>query len=72
MSNKIVTNKFKKVPNDFAVSLLKFEEVAKAKISSNYTNSNWDLVDAYIQKVLPYFIAEIRVNNIFKKKKNIS
>lgn len=39
MSNKIVTNKFKKVPEDFAVSLLKFEDDSIAKISSNYSSS---------------------------------
>ena len=39
MSNKIITNKFKDTPNDFAVSLLKFEDDSIAKISSNFSSS---------------------------------
>ena len=39
MSNKIITNKFKKTPNDFAVSLLKFEDKSIAKISCNFSSS---------------------------------
>ena len=37
LSNKLVTKKFTKTPDDFAVSLLKFEDNSIAKISSNFS-----------------------------------
>jgi len=39
LGNKIITNKFKNTPDDFAVSLLKFEDNSIAKISSNFSSS---------------------------------
>ena len=39
MSNKIITDKFKNTTDDFAVSLLKFEDNSIAKISSNFSSS---------------------------------
>ena len=38
MSNKIITNKYQNKADDFAVSLLKFEDDSIAKISSNFSS----------------------------------
>ena len=39
LSNKIITKKFKSIPEDFAISLIKFEDDSIAKISSNFSSS---------------------------------
>lgn len=38
-TNKIITKKFKSVPKDFAISLIKFKDNSIAKISSNFSSS---------------------------------
>ncbi len=38
LSNKLVTKEFRKTPDDFAISLLKFEDNSIAKISSNFSS----------------------------------
>ena len=71
MSNKIITSKFKKKPNDFAVSLLKFEDNSIAKISSNFSSStdHHHIFNIYSKKT-SYFYNRDRSVQYFKEKDN--
>jgi len=71
MSNKIVTNKFKKVPNDFAVSLLKFEDDSIAKISSNFSSStdHHHIFNIYSKNTSLFYSRDIS-KQYFKEKEN--
>ena len=71
MSNKIVTNKFKKVPNDFAVSLLKFEDDSIANISSNYSSStdHHHIFNIY-SKSTSIFYSRDKSQQYFREKEN--
>ena len=39
IGNKIITAKQKKIPNDFAVSLIKFDDGSIAKLASNFSSA---------------------------------
>ena len=69
MSNKIITDKFKNIADDFAVSLLKFEDNSIAKISSNFSSStdHHHIFNIYSQKIFLFFIREIKASNFLGK-----
>ena len=71
MSNKIITNKFKNTPNDFAVSLLKFEDDSIAKISSNFSSStdHHHIFNLY-SKDTSFFYKRDKSEQCFREKDN--
>ena len=71
MSNKIATSKFKKVPDDFAVSLLKFEDNSIAKISSNFSSStdHHHVFNIYSENT-SFFYSRDMSKQYFKEKEN--
>ena len=73
MSNKIITDKFKNTTDDFAVSLLKFEDNSIAKISSNFSSStdHHHIFNIYSQK-FSYFYKRDKSEQFFREneKKN--
>tara|TARA_B110001452_G_scaffold253113_1_gene243494 strand:+ start:358 stop:1362 length:1005 start_codon:yes stop_codon:yes gene_type:complete len=71
MSNKIATSKFKNVPDDFAVSLLKFEDNSIAKISSNFSSStdHHHVFNIYSENT-SFFYSRDTSEQHFKEKEN--
>ena len=71
MSNKIITNKFKNTPDDFAVSLLKFEDDSIAKISSNFSSStdHHHIFNLY-SKDTSFFYKRDKSEQCFREKDN--
>ncbi|MDA7604052.1 Gfo/Idh/MocA family oxidoreductase [Candidatus Pelagibacter sp.] len=69
MGNKIISNKFKKTPDDFAVSFLKFEDKSIAKISSNYSSSSdhHHIFNIYSQNS-SFFYSRNKSEQYFKEK----
>ena len=67
-SNKIISNKFKNTPHDFAVSIIKFKDDSIAKICSNFSVRQTIITYLiFILKTHLYSINEIRVSSISKK-----
>lgn len=73
MTNRIVSNKFKNIANDFAVSLLKFEDDSIAKISSNFSSStdHHHIFNLYSQNTT-YFYKRDKSEQCFREKDNKS
>lgn len=71
LSNKIITKKFKSIPEDFAISLIKFEDDSIAKISSNFSSStdHHHIFNIY-SKNTSYFYNRNISKQYFKEKEN--
>lgn len=69
MSNKIITNKFRNTPNDFAVSLLKFEDGSIAKISSNFSSQtdHHHIFNVYSQNTSFFYKRDKSEQNFIEK-----
>ena len=69
--NKIITNNFKNTPDDFAVSLLKFEDNSIAKISSNFSSptDHHHIFNIYSQNT-SFFYKRNKSEQFFKEKYN--
>lgn len=71
LSNKLITSNFKKTPDDFAVSLLRFEDNSIAKISSNFSSStdHHHVLNLY-SKNTSFFYNRDQSSQYFREKEN--
>ena len=71
LSNKIISDKFKNTPDDFAVSLLKFEDESIAKVSSNFASptDHHHIFNIYSQNT-SFFYKHNKSEQNFKEKDN--
>ena len=71
LGNKIITSKFKNTPDDFAVSLLKFEDKSIAKISSNFSSStDHHHIFKIYSKDTSFFYKQNKSEQFFREKDN--
>ncbi len=73
MSNKLISRKFKNYANDFAVSLLKFDDNSIAKISSNFSSpsDHHHIFNVYAQNT-SFFYNRNKSEQYFRENENKS
>ncbi len=71
LANKIISKKYKNTPQDFAVSLIKFEDNSIAKISSNFSSAtdHHHIFNVYTKNTTYFYKRNISEQCFVEKKK---